>query len=31
MDIVLKMSQAEEPFSFSFINAEGQAVVKSEN
>jgi len=31
MQVVLKESQAQEPFSFSFINAEGQAMVKSEN
>lgn len=31
MQVVLKESQAQEPFSFAFINAEGQSVVKSEN
>lgn len=31
MQVVLKESQAEEPFSFSFISAAGQTVVKSEN
>ena len=31
MQVLLKESQAQEPFSFSFINAAGHAVVKSEN
>ncbi len=31
MKVVLKESKAQEPFSFSFINAAGKAVVKSEN
>ena len=31
MKVVLKESQAQEPFSFSFINGEGKSVVKSEN
>ena len=31
VQIILKESQAEEPFSFAFLNAEGQTLVKSEN
>lgn len=31
MKIVLKESKAQEPFSFSFIGADGKTIVKSEN
>lgn len=31
MKVVLKESQAQEPFSFSFIDAAGKTVVRSEN
>ncbi len=31
MKVVLKVSEANEPFSFSFINGEGKSVVRSEN
>ena len=31
MQVVLKESQAQEPFSFSFIDSEGRALLKSEN
>ncbi|MCP5415988.1 MAG: YegP family protein [Chromatiaceae bacterium] len=31
MQVVLKQSQAEEPYSFTFVNDQGQSVVKSEN
>jgi len=31
MRVILKESKADEPFTFSFVNNEGQTVVKSEN
>ena len=31
MKVRLKMSEAQEPFSFSFVNTEGRALLRSEN
>jgi len=31
MQVILRESQAQEPFSFSFVGAAGQVLVKSEN